>query len=70
MILMESDEIYIETVRLMAEQMQLNQKIEESGSFDDKDLEKQVEINTRRHELDIVDREEIIHKEGKKEFVQ
>lgn len=70
MILMESDEMYIQTVRLMVEQMKLNQKIEESGSFDDKDLEKQVEINTSRHELDIVDREEIIHKEGKKEFVQ
>ncbi len=68
--IMEDDEKYIETMRLLVEQNHLDVAFLENGA-EDKVLEKQVEINSRRHELDIVDREEIIFKEDKdKEFVQ
>ena len=67
---MEDDEKYIETMRLLVEQKHLDVAFLENGA-EDKVLEKQVEINSRRHELDIVDREEIIFKDDKdKEFVQ
>lgn len=68
--IMEDDEKYIETMRLLVEQKHLDVAFLENGA-EDKVLEKQVEINSRRHELDIVDREEIIFKDDKdKEFVQ
>ena len=67
---MEDDEKYIETMRLLVEQKHLDVAFLENGA-EGKVLEKQVEINSRRHELDIVDREEIIFKDDKdKEFVQ
>lgn len=68
--IMEDDGKYIETMRLLVEQKHLDVAFLENGA-EDKVLEKQVEINSRRHELDIVDREEIIFKDDKdKEFVQ
>lgn len=68
--IMEDDEKYIETMRLLVEQKHLDVAFLENGA-EDKVLEKQVEINSRRHELDIVDREEIIFKDDEgKEFVQ
>lgn len=68
--IMEDDEKYIETMRLLVEQKHLDVAFLENGA-EDKVLEKQVEINSRRHELDIVDREEIIFKDDNdKEFVQ
>ena len=71
---MEEDDKYIETMRLLVDQERLNQDIR-SGSrdvTDDTVLEKQVDINTRRHRFNIVDREEIIYIDDveKKEFVQ
>lgn len=66
---MEKDEEYIETMRLLVDQKHLDVAYLENGA-DDKVLEKQVEINSRRHDLNIVDREEIIFKEDEKEFVQ
>lgn len=67
--IMEDDEKYIETMRLLVEQKHLDVAFLENGA-EDKVLEKQVEINSRRHDLNIVDREEIIFKEDEKEFVQ
>ena len=67
--IMEKDEEYIETMRLLVDQKHLEVAYLENGA-DDKVLEKQVEINSRRHDLNIVDREEIIFKEDEKEFVQ
>lgn len=67
--IMEKDEEYIETMRLLVDQKHLDVAYLENGA-DDKVLEKQVEINSRRHDLNIVDREEIIFKEDEKEFVQ
>ena len=72
--MMEEDDKYIETMRLLVDQERLNQDIR-SGSrdvTDDTVLEKQVDINTRRHRFNIVDREEIIYIDDveKKEFVQ
>lgn len=71
---MEEDDKYIETMRLLVDQERLNQDIR-SGSrdvTDDTVLEKQVDINTRRHRFNIVDREEIIYidDDEKKEYVQ
>lgn len=68
--IMEKDEEYIETMRLLVDQKHLDVAFLENGA-EDKVLEKQVEINSRRHELNIVDREEIIYKdEDGKEYVQ
>lgn len=67
--IMEKDDEYIETMRLLVDQKHLEVAYLENGA-DDKVLEKQVEINSRRHDLNIVDREEIIFKEDEKEFVQ
>ena len=72
--MMEEDDKYIETMRLLVDQERLNQDIR-SGSrdvTDDTVLEKQVDINTRRHRFNIVDREEIIYidDDEKKEYVQ
>ena len=60
--MMEADEVYIETMRLLVDQLKNNEE---------KDLDKQVDINQRRNEYNIVDREEIIFEDEKgKEFVQ
>ena len=74
--MMEEDDKYIETMRLLVDQERLNQDIRKRGqsphTLDDGVLEKQVDINTRRHRFNIVDREEIIFidEDNKKEFVQ
>lgn len=65
---MEADEEYIETLRCIVEQEKINQK--SVDSVDDDLIEKQVELNTRRHDMNIVDREEIIFKNEEGEFVQ
>ena len=67
---MEEDDRYIETMRLLVDQLNLNKQYEEEGLTDDV-LEKQVDINTRRRRFNIVDREQIIVKDKNgREFVQ
>ena len=59
---MAEDDRYIETLRLIVDQKYNNK---------DQDIEKQLDINKRRSEYDIMDREEIIYTDEKgKEFVQ
>ena len=62
---MEDDERYIETMRVLVEQKYIDIQFEQEGLSSDV-LEKQVELNKRRHELNIVDNEEKRYKE----FVQ
>lgn len=59
---MEPDELYIETMRLIVDQKHNN---------NDKDIDKQIDINKRRNEYNISDRGEIIYTDTEgKEFVQ
>ena len=67
---MEEDDRYIETMRLLVDQMKVDKQFAEEG-LTDEILEKQVDINTRRRRFNIVDREQIIVEDEKgKEFVQ
>ena len=67
---MEEDDRYIETMRLLVDQMNVDKQFAEEG-LTDEILEKQVDINTRRRRFNIVDREQIIVEDEKgKEFVQ
>lgn len=56
---MEDDERYIEDLRLQSRQKQINKMFEEEG-LTDEILNEQLEINKRRHELDIHDPNEEI----------
>ena len=71
MIQMEADERYIETMRLLVDQTRLDEKVKREG-MSEEILEKQVDINKRRNNYNIMDREEIIYidEEEDKEFVQ
>ena len=51
---MEDDERYIENLRLQSRQKAINRMFEEEG-LTDEILNEQLEINKRRHELDIHD---------------
>ena len=67
---MEEDDRYIETMRLLVDQMNVDKQFAEEG-LTDEILEKQVDINTRRRRFNIMDREQIIVEDEKgKEFVQ
>ena len=67
---MDGDELYLETLRLLVEQTKNEVKYEEEG-LTDEILTKQLEINKRRNELDLPDREEFIYEdENGKEWVQ
>ncbi len=67
---MDGDELYLETLRLLVEQTKNDVKFEEEG-LTDEILTKQLEINKRRNELDLPDREEFIYEdENGKEWVQ
>lgn len=67
---MEDDDRYIETMRLIVDQMKLQQEADENGMSEEL-VERQVEINSRRSEYDIEDKEEIIYTdENGKVFVQ
>ena len=67
---MEEDERYIETLRCIVDGEKIRQDVAENG-MSDVALERQVDLNCRRHEMNIVDREEIIYiDENEKEFVQ
>ena len=57
--MMEDDERYIENLRLQSRQKQINKMFEEEG-LTDEILKEQLEINKRRHELDIHDPNEEI----------
>ena len=69
--MMEEDERYIETLHCIVEQEKINERIAEDG-MSEALLERQIRLNSRRHEFDIVDRVETIYedKENKREFVQ
>ena len=59
---MEDDERYIETMRLLVDQKKNDVEL---------DIDKQVDINKRRNEYDIVDRDEITYTDEKgNDFVQ
>ena len=59
---MEDDDRYIETMRIIVDQKHNN---------NDKDIDKQIDINKRRNEYDIMDRDEIIYTDTEgREFVQ
>ena len=67
---MEDDEKYIETIRLLTDQLKVNQEIDENGMSEEL-LMRQVDINKRRCEFNIADNEEIIFTDDDgKEFVQ
>ena len=67
---MDGDELYLETLRLLVEQTKNEVKYEEEG-LTDEILDKQIEINKKRNELDLPDREEFIYEdENGKEWVQ
>jgi len=63
---MEDDERYIEDLRLQSRQKAINRMFEEEG-LTDEILNEQLEINKRRHELDIHDPNEEITED---KFVQ
>lgn len=68
--MMESDEEYIETLRLLVDQTKNEVKYEEEG-LTDEILGKQIEINKRRNELNLPDREDFIYEDKSgKEYVQ
>ena len=56
---MEEDQRYIEDLRLQSRQKAINEMFEEEG-LTDEILKEQLEINRRRHELDIHDPNEEI----------
>lgn len=56
---MDDDERYIEDLRLQSRQKQINKMFEEEG-LTDEILKEQIELNKRRHELDIHDPNEEI----------
>lgn len=68
---MEADEEYIETIRCKVEQEKINQMLMDRG-MSETVLQKQIRLNSMRHEMDIADKEEIIYKEEDDdgEFVQ
>lgn len=66
---MESDEEYIETLRILVDQTKNEVKYEEEG-LTDEILDKQVEINKKRNKNNILDREEIIYEDKTGEYVQ
>ena len=67
---MEDDEKYIETIRLLTDQLKVNQEIDENGMSEEL-LMRQVDINKRRSEYNIADNEELVYIDEKgKEFVQ
>ena len=66
---MEADEEYIETIRCKVEQEKINQMLMDRG-MSETVLQKQIRLNSMRHEMDIADKEEIIYKEDDGEFVQ
>lgn len=67
---MDGDELYLETLRLLVEQTKNEVKYEEEG-LTDEILDKQIEINKKRNELNLPDREEFIYEdENGKEWVQ
>lgn len=67
---MEEDDRYIETMRLLVDQIKVDKQFAEEG-LTDEILEKQVDINTRRRKYNIMDRNQIIVEDEKgKEFVQ
>ena len=67
---MDGDELYLETLRLLVEQTKNEVHYEEQG-LTDEILDKQIEINKKRNELDLPDREEFIYEdENGKEWVQ
>ena len=57
--MMDDDERYIEDLRLQSRQKQINKMFEEEG-LTDEILKEQLEINKRRHELNIHDPNEEI----------
>ena len=66
---MESDEEYLETLRILVDQTKNEVKYEEEG-LTDEILDKQVEINKKRNKNNILDREEIIYEDKTGEYVQ
>ena len=67
---MEPDELYLETLRLLVDQTKNEVKYEEEG-LTTEILDKQIEINKKRNELDLPDREEFIYEDEQgKEWVQ
>ena len=67
---MDGDELYLETLRLLVDQTKNEVHYEEQG-LTDEILDKQIEINKKRNELDLPDREEFIYEdENGKEWVQ
>ena len=67
---MESDEEYLETLRILVDQTKNEVHYEEQG-LTNEILDKQIEINKKRNELDLPDREEFIYEDEKgKEWVQ
>ena len=66
---MESDEEYIETLRLLVDQTKNEVKYEEEG-LTNEILDKQVEINKKRNKNHLLDREEIIYEDKNGEYVQ
>lgn len=59
---MDSDEKYIKSLGFQQEQKRINEMFEEEGLTDEV-LMKQVELNKKRHEHDVHDPNEEIHKE-------
>lgn len=67
---MEDDELYIESLRCRVEQEKIKNVINDDG-LSEGVLERQIRLNTTRHETDLTDEEEIIFKDEKgRRFVQ
>ena len=66
---MEADEEYIETIRCKVEQEKINKELADRG-MSETVLQKQIRLNSMRHEMNIADENEIIYKEDDGEFVQ
>ena len=67
---LEADEEYIETIRCKVEQEKINQEILDRG-MSETVLQKQIRLNSIRHEMNIADENEIIYREEDDgEFVQ
>lgn len=67
---MEADEEYIETIRCKVEQEKINKELADRG-MSETVLQKQIRLNSMRHEMNIADENEITYKEEDDgEFVQ
>ena len=61
---MEPDELYIEKMKILTDQKIINQQYKKQGLTEEL-LQKQLDVNKRKHEYNITDLEEVIYTDTK-----